>query len=456
MKKQFNIKNFFKKHLGIIIILIVLLLFPTSFSNQTRLNMRVIVTGIAIDKSDDKYEVTAQIVKTAPGTESPGVSAVVNFISDKDESLLGAMSKISYKAGKVSAFSHTNFIVIGKELMESEDINVFLNYFVRDRIIKDTSLVLFAEGKASEEIKKTKDVELSVGIGIQKVFIFKEKESDGIMITVQDFLNDNEDLSKSAVASILKFTSIEEESFENKENSSSSSSGEINNSTEGGSSSGDNESSNSGSSESEKGSTDSGGGTSGSSDTESSSGGSEGESKYFAPTENLACFYNGKFKGMLSGEKEVLGYMLCYSKTRSDDFSIKNIDYESLKNATIGIKVKSKKNGYEIRYENGKPKLDLTVAVKSAEIETIQSKKLLSVLSKEECKAIKDALKKDIKEKVSACFEKSKTLKVDFLKAYELAYKTKYKETTQKYSSPEEFLNDLEINVDVKIDRLEY
>ena len=438
MKKRFNIKEFFKRHLGIIIILIVLLVFPTSFSNQTRLNMRVIVTGVAIDKSDDKYEVTAQIVKTSPGTESPGVSAMVNFISDKDESLLGAISKISYKAGKVSAFSHTNFIVIGKELMESEDINTCLNYFIRDIIIKDTALVLFAEDKASDEIKKTKDIELSVGIGIQKVFIFKEKESDGIMITVQDFLNDNEDLSKSSVASILKFTSIEEESS----------------SDQSGSSGG--ESSNSGTSESGKGETEGGGGgASGSSESESSSGGGEEKIKYFAPTEKLACFCNGKFKGMLSGDKEVLGYMLCYSKARSDDFSIKNIDCESLKDSTIGIKVKSKKNKYKIRYENGKPKLDLVVAVKSAEIESIQSDTLFSSLSKEEYKAIKDALEKDIREKVSACFEKSKELKADILKAYELAYKTKYKET-KNYSSSEEFLNDLDINVEVKIDRLEY
>ena len=455
MKKRFNIKEFFKRHLGMIIILIVLLVFPTSFSNQTRLNMRVIVTGVAIDKSDDKYEVTAQIVKTSPGTESPGVSAMVNFISDKDESLLGAMSKISYKAGKVSAFSHTNFIVIGKELMESEDINTCLNYFIRDRIIKDTALVLFAEDKASDEIKKTKDIELSVGIGIQKVFIFKEKESDGIMITVQDFLNDNEDLSKSSVASILKFTSIEEESSSDQSGSSSNSKSS-DSKGEGAESSGG-ESSNSGSSESGKGESEGGGGgASGSSESESSSsGGGEEKTKYFAPTEKLACFCNGKFKGMLSGDKEVLGYMLCYSKARSDDFSIKNIECESLKDSTIGIKVKSKKNKYKIRYENGKPKLDLVIAVKSAEIESIQSDKLFSSLSKEEYKAIKDALEKDIREKVSACFEKSKELKADILKAYELAYKTKYKET-KNYSSPEEFLNDLEINVEVKIDRLEY
>lgn len=439
MKKQFNIKEFFKRHLGMIIILIVLLVFPTSFSNQTRLNMRVIVTGLAIDKVDDSYEVTAQIVKTLPGSESPGVSATINFISDKDESLLGAISKISYKAGKVSAFSHTNFILIGKDLMESEDLNTCLNYFIRDRIIKDTALVLFAEEKASDEIKKTKDIELSVGIGIQKVFIFKEKESDGIMITVQDFLNNNEVYSKSAVASVLKFTSIEEESSENESGGSqgsgkeSSSSGSEKSSSEGG-----------------------GGGASGSSSSESSSSGGEEKTKYYAPTEKLVCFYDGKFKGMLSGDKEVLGFMLGYSKAKSDDFSLKDIDYETLKNINVGLKVKSKKNKYKIRYENEKPKLDLSVIIKSAEVESIQTASVFSSLSEEEYDAIKKALEKDIKEKVAACFEKSKTIGADVFRAYELAFKTKYKQTTKNYSSAEEFLKDLQINVNVKVERLEY
>ena len=41
-----------KKHLGFIIFLIIILVFPVSLSYQARLNMRIIVTGLAIDKID--------------------------------------------------------------------------------------------------------------------------------------------------------------------------------------------------------------------------------------------------------------------------------------------------------------------------------------------------------------------------------------------------------------------
>ena len=38
-------------------------------------------------------------------------------------------------------------------------------------------------------MKKTKNLELSVGLGLQKVFTFKQEESDGLMVTILDFLN---------------------------------------------------------------------------------------------------------------------------------------------------------------------------------------------------------------------------------------------------------------------------
>ena len=47
-----------KKHIGLIIVLIIVIAFPTSLSNQTKINMRVIVTGIAVDKSGEEFEVT--------------------------------------------------------------------------------------------------------------------------------------------------------------------------------------------------------------------------------------------------------------------------------------------------------------------------------------------------------------------------------------------------------------
>ena len=113
------------------------------------------------------------------------------------------MAKLTYKAGKVAAFSHTNFVLVGGDILD-ENLTEVLDYFVRHKTIKSSALLLFAEGKASDEIKKTKDIELSVGIGLQKVFLFKEIEGDGEMMTILNFLNDSKSFSQTSTASSLK------------------------------------------------------------------------------------------------------------------------------------------------------------------------------------------------------------------------------------------------------------
>lgn len=424
-------KNLFKKNVGLIIALILIFAFPTSLSNQARLNMRVIVTGLAIDKSDEGFEVTAQIVKTSPGAESGGTSAEVNFLSDTDTTLLGAISKLSYKAGKVASFSHTNFIVIGEELAKSSNLVNCLNYFVRDRIIKNTALILFSEGKASDEIQKTKDVELSVGLGLQKVYLFKERESDGVMHTVLEFLNESSMYSKTTTASTLKLISESEKSSQ-KEGSSSG--------TETGSSG-----SSSGSS----------GGSSDGSESQSSSGSSGESYQYFEDLSPLVCFVGGEYKGKLEGE-EALGFMFADKHAVSDDFSLENVEIEKLGKVTVGVKMKAKTNKYKIRYENEIPCFDLTVTIEKSEIEEIQAQDPTAQLSESEYTEIKKALKEDINKKVAKAFEKAKGFGADVFGAYELAYKTKFKETIKYYETPEEFLKNLKLNVEVNVEALEY
>jgi len=145
-KRRLLMGRLLKKYMGLIIIIIILLVFPISLSNQARLNNRIIVTGLAIDKSGDKYQITAQYVKTSPGTESGGTSAEINFVTDIDTSMVSAIEKLSYKAGKVAAFSHTNFIVIGKDCL-NEDLTQMLDYFVRNKTIKSSAA--FSSAKSS-------------------------------------------------------------------------------------------------------------------------------------------------------------------------------------------------------------------------------------------------------------------------------------------------------------------
>lgn len=414
-------KDFFKKRIGLIILLVAIFAFPSSLSTQARLNMRAIVTGLAIDKVDDKYEVTAQIVKTSPSTESGGEKATVNFVSDNDETVIGAISKLSYKTGKTSAFSHANFIIIGKDVLD-EDLTQTLDYFMRDNITNDSMLLLVAEEKASDEIKKTKDVELSIAIGLQKVFMYREKEGDGVMNSVLEFMKDSKESSGTSVVSLLALEKNDEQSEDNPAGGGSSSS--------------------SGSS-----------GESGTEDGGEQGGGSKYQ--YFKAQTELGCFVDGRYVGKLEKD-EVLGYMLANKKATIDDVYAEDFDKSVFNAKRVGVKIKDKTNKLKIRYENNIPCLDLVVKIKNSAIYEIQSEEFIDAPTDAEFGEIKNGLKKKIAENVSKCFEKSKELKADIWGAYLLAQKHHYKQTNMYYKNREDFLSNLKLNVIVEIDRLEY
>lgn len=425
-------RQFFKKRIGLIILIVAILAFPSSLSTQARLNMRAIVTGLAIDKVGEKYEVTAQIVKTSPSTESGGEKATVNFVSDTAETIIGAMSKLSYKTGKTAGFSHTNFVVLGKEICE-KDLTQTLDYFMRDNITNDSMLLLIAKDKASDELKKTKDVELSIAIGLQKVFMYREKEGDGIMVSLLDFMKNTKEVSKTSVASMLELKSNDENSEDNPLGSGANSSGSL-----------------SGSSES---SSSSSGGESGTEDGGEQGGGEKYQ--YFEAQTSLGCFVGGKFVGLLEKD-EVLGYMLANKKTTIDDIFVKNIKEPSLFDSKVGVKIKNKTNSFKLRFEGDVPCLELKVKIKNASIYEIESSELVGIPTDSQFEAIKNAIRETVSEKINKCFEKTKEYKADIWSAYELGMKYYYKKTIENYPTMESFLETLKINIDVEIDRLEY
>ena len=406
-------KTFFKRHVGLIIFLIIVLVFPTSLSNQAKLNMRMIVTGLAIDKVGEDYEVTAQIVKATPGTESPGTSATIDFVSDSSKTLADAMSKITYKSGKVSAFSHISFVILGEGIRE-EKATKCLDYFIRDKIVKASTMVAFAEGKAGDEIKKTKNIDLSVGLGIQKTFLYKEYESDGIMTTILDFVNKSTSYGKCAVASVIKLSSEQ--------------------------SSQQNESSGSGSQ----------------SETSSSNSSNSSESEFFESRAPLMCFSAGMFKGKLESEEEIFGYMMSNPRVKAGDFVVEKIETDTFKNAKATIFIKDKMNFKKVRYENGKPRIDLTVVINNAEIVEVLSDESVLRISPEEYKSVEKAFQKELSKEIGICFEKAKEMGVDIFNAYETAYKFNYKETNKRYKNVDNFISDLKLNVNVLVQKLDY
>jgi len=283
-------------------------------------------------------------------------------------------------------------------------------------------LLLVAEEKASNEIKKTKDVELSIAIGLQKVFMYREKEGDGVMNSVLEFMKDSKESSGTSVVSLLALEKNDEQSEDNP--------------TGGGSSS------SSGSS-----------GESGTEDGGEQGGGSKYQ--YFKAQTELGCFVDGRYVGKLEKD-EVLGYMLANKKATIDDVYAEDFDKSVFNAKRVGVKIKDKTNKLKIRYENNIPCLDLVVKIKNSAIYEIQSEEFIDAPTDAEFSEIKNGLKKKIAENVSKCFEKSKELKADIWGAYLLAQKHHYKQTNMYYKNREDFLSNLKLNVIVEIDRLEY
>ena len=449
-----DMKYFIKKHIGIVILLVIIFAFPVSMSTQARLNMRVIITGLAIDKSEDGYEVTAQIVKPSPSTESSGTGASINFITDKGETIVSALSKLSYKTGKVAGFSHTNFILIGKNMLD-ENLNKVMDYFLRDNIIKDSVLILLAEDSAKDEIKKTKDIELSVGLGLQKVFVYKEKEGDGTMTTLLEFANGSYGDSKTAVLSVLSLKDEKSESSGSDsagQSDKSQNTGTGNEQASAGSETGDSGSGNSQGSESGTGE------NSQSSSSESSSGGSSGSqsSQYFEAITPLACFVSGKYVGALESEDEIKGYMYSKKESSSEDISLENLNFDGLKNAKVGIDVKDKNTKKRLRFEAETPCLDIDIKLTNASIKEIQSDELVLIPSDEEFEFIKSKLQEKISKSVALSFKKASMLGADIFGAYDVANKFHYRKTKNLFESMEDFLQKLKLNVNVDVQRLEY
>ena len=443
-------KKFFKKHIGLAILLAIIVAFPASMSTQARLNMRIIITGLAIDKTDKGYEVTAQIVKTAPGSGSEKSGSTIDFVTDSGDTIVSAISKLSYKSGKVAGFSHTNFILLGKEMLE-ENLIKTLNYFLRDTLIKNSVLVLVAEDSAKDEIKKTKELGLSVGLEIQKVFVYKEKESDGAMTSLVSFMNKSLNPSKTTVASVLSMNS---DSKNNEQGESSTGSSNGQGSSTGGSESGETESQ--GSSEQGSAQSDNSSSSSGSSESSGESGESKSESKYFDAITPLACFVSGKYVGNLESEEEILGYMYAEKKCIAEDISIDEVTFGQLKNAKVGVDVKYKKSSKKIRFENNTPCLDICVKISNASIKEVQNEEFVHTITDQEFEYIKSKIEEKISQTIAVTFEKSKQLKADVFGAFDLANKFHYKKTKNNLESMEKFLDALKLNVEVEVSRLEY
>jgi len=341
---------------GFLIILIILcFFFPQSLSNHAKLTMRVIITGFAVDKSNNEYEVTAQAVIPSPSIQGGSGEAKIDFISETGKSISDCINKIAYKIGKTDALSHTNFVMLGQGVI-NENIISQLDYFNRSEKLADNIMVLVTDGNAKEMIQKTKDLDMTVAVSMQRLFIDKEQNINGVMIPVMEVYDSAFGLSKSLVLSGINIKN------ENEQETSVASSGESSGasmSSSGGVSGGSEGSGESSSSSGESSSQSQGGSNGG-----SSAGKGQARIDFL---NDIYLFHDGNMISKISDKDVLLGYYMSLPESYYGDISFGFVD-DDFDEVQLGLNLRRKHITYNYEFKNNKPVVNIHVVVEGARI----------------------------------------------------------------------------------------
>ena len=350
---------------GFLIILIVLcFFFPQSLSNHAKLTMRVIITGFAVDKTENAYEVTAQAVIPSPSIQGGSGEAKIDFISEQGKSVSDCINKIAYKIGKTDALSHTNFVMLGGGVI-SENIVSQLDYFNRSEKLADNILVLITDGSAKEMIQKTKDLDMTVAVSMQRLFIDKEQNLNGLMVPIVDVYNSEFGLSQSLVLSGINIQNEGEQQSTGGSQSSGETSG-VSLSSSGGVSGGSQSSGES-----------SGGGSSSGGQSQGGGQGGTDAGKGQARIDflnDLYLFKGGNLITKISDDETILGYYMSLPSSYYGDISFSFID-DDYNEVQLGLNLRQKSVAYKYEFVDNKPVVHLHVTIDGARIYEITDSK---------------------------------------------------------------------------------
>jgi len=101
--------------------------------NKRELNELAIVTAVGVDKSDELFEISVQIVSPSQvaSNKASGIQVPVFTYHAKGKSLFDAIRKLTALTPRKPYYAHAQIIIIGEEMAE-EGMNSILDLFQRD------------------------------------------------------------------------------------------------------------------------------------------------------------------------------------------------------------------------------------------------------------------------------------------------------------------------------------
>ena len=156
-----------KRLIAILLICIACALLSGLVVSQPVLN-RGVVVGMGVDKTEnDTIEVTIQIA-VAGESSAPGAPNRYAVISGEDDTLIGAMEKISRILAYKPAYFHCHILILGERLITEGVREVVTQLFAEDSVMDDVAILACA-GTAKETLERSVSVQGAAAIYLQQL-----------------------------------------------------------------------------------------------------------------------------------------------------------------------------------------------------------------------------------------------------------------------------------------------
>lgn len=148
---------------------IIIFLFAGSMIPSESLNNRSMVVGFGIDLvNDNTIRISAQILTTtATGTNTAISSSRV--VTQENQTITGAMVAISKVTGASITLTHCNIILLGADLIKSQNAYSCLNYIIINDYLNDNALVFGTEGKAEDILSSKTGFGNNASVYLQRI-----------------------------------------------------------------------------------------------------------------------------------------------------------------------------------------------------------------------------------------------------------------------------------------------
>lgn len=406
-------KQFLRKYIWLFLIIALVLLFPQSLSSQAALNMRMIISGIAIDCTDQEYELTAQVVLPSKASEQSGINAKIDFVSAKGKTIGEAIVGVSTKFGKTAEMSHLEYIMIGQGF-EDKNIVGELDYFFRNFKLKNSFMLIASNtATAKETIQKIGKLDMGVALSMQKIFIANEENTNAIAKTYVDFVSETFSKSGISVIDTLDFEKEDEEKNQNEQNQ----------------------------------------------EQQSKTQTKEPQMLLFSP---LKICKNGQIVAEITNKNDVLAYYFCCKCAKSGNFQFDNFSFGDVVNANINIRLDNYNCKHFVNFDGTYPLHKIEICITEAHIDEIATSGInkniyTSFLEKDLQEAIISQAKDEIKQKIYNLFTWTKEQNIDIFDTASTAYKTnttKWKQYVEGLENKEDYLQNCALDVVVSFNMI--